>query len=98
VSAPAAGPAQALLAAAGPASGADPRHAALDAALLVAHAAGDRRALIGLYAEAAEAAEGVAAAFYLTQAHVYAFEAGDTRAPVLKARLVAIGADVPDMP
>ena len=35
----------------------------LDAALLAAHAAGDRAALITLYAEAAGAATGVAAAF-----------------------------------
>lgn len=77
---------------------ADPARAALDAALLAAHARGDRAALIGLYAEAAETAAGTAAAFYLTHAFVFALEAGDTRAPALKARLVALGADVPDAP
>ncbi|MBF9061302.1 hypothetical protein HKCCSP123_19145 [Rhodobacterales bacterium HKCCSP123] len=76
----------------------DPARAALDAALLAAHARGDRAALIGLYAEAAEAAQDTAAAFYLTHAFVFALEAGNARAPVLKARLVAIGADVADAP
>jgi hypothetical protein len=65
----------------------------LDAALLAAHAAGDHAALITLYAEAAGAATGVAAAFYLTHAYVFALEAGDPRAPDLKARLVARGAE-----
>jgi hypothetical protein len=96
MSAPAPVPAGAILATAPGA--ADPTRAALDAALLAAHAADDRPALIGLYAEAAEAARGTAAAFYLTHAYVYALEAGDALAPVLKARLVAIGADVPDAP
>jgi hypothetical protein len=83
---------------AAPHGAADPARAALDAALLAAHAKGDRATLIGLYAEAAEAARGTAAAFYLTHAFVFALEAGDARAPVLKARLVAIGADIPDAP
>lgn len=96
MSAPAPRPAGAGLAA--PTGATDPARAALDAALLAAHAAGDRAALIGLYAEAAEAARGTAAAFYLTHAFVFALEAGDARAPALKARLVAIGADVPDAP
>nr|WP_284266741.1 hypothetical protein [Roseicyclus sp. Amp-Y-6] len=65
---------------------------------MAAHAKADRPALIGLYAEAAETATGTAAAFYLTHAFVFALEAGDARAPVLKARLVALGADVPDAP
>jgi hypothetical protein len=76
----------------------DPARAALDAALLGAHARGDRAALIGLYAEAAEAATGTAAAFYLTHAYIFALEAGDARARALKARLVAMGADIPDAP
>ncbi|MDG4647564.1 hypothetical protein P6F26_03845 [Roseibacterium sp. SDUM158017] len=69
--------------------------ASLDAALLAAHARGDRAALIGLYGDAADAATPRAAAFYLTHAHVFALEAGDPRASVLKARLVALGADTP---
>lgn len=72
--------------------------AALEAALLAAHARGDRTALIGLYADASEAAHTCEAAFFLTQAYVFALEAGDPRAPVLKARLVGLGADVPDAP
>ncbi|MEM7724705.1 MAG: hypothetical protein AAF376_20450 [Pseudomonadota bacterium] len=66
---------------------------ALDAALLAAHAAGDRAALISLYAQAAEASDGEASAFYLTHAYVFALEAGDGRASSLKDRLVAMGAD-----
>ena len=69
---------------------------ALDGALLAAHAADDRAALITLYAEAAQddgPCDGPAAAFYLTHAYVYALEAGDARARDLHARLVAIGAD-----
>jgi hypothetical protein len=66
----------------------------LDAALLAAHACDDRAALIGLYAEAAEAAgPGPAAAFYLTHAYVYALEAGDARLPALRRRLVDLGAE-----
>ncbi|MBY6200498.1 hypothetical protein KUV65_03920 [Maritalea mobilis] len=73
----------------------DPARAALDAALLTAHAMKDRDALIRLYAEAAEISDGTAAAFYLTHAFVFALEAGDPRAPVLRAKLVEIGADIP---
>lgn len=69
--------------------------AALDAALLTAHAADDRPALIRLYAKAADMSDGTAAAFYLTHAYVFALEAGDPRAAGLHARLVAIGADLP---
>ncbi|QDC08217.1 hypothetical protein FHY55_02685 [Oceanicola sp. D3] len=47
----------------------------LEARLLAAHAAGDRAALAGLYAEAAEAG-GPGAGFFLTQAWVFALEAG----------------------
>ena len=66
--------------------------AALDGALLDAHVRGDRAALVGLYAEAAEiAGDARAAAFYLTQAYVYALEADDARASALRARLVDMG-------
>ncbi|RBI87117.1 hypothetical protein DRV85_03045 [Rhodosalinus halophilus] len=65
---------------------------ALDAALLEAHAAGDRAALIRLYAQAAEAADdGEAAGFYLTHAYVFALEAGAPEAAALHARLKAEG-------
>ena len=63
----------------------------LDAALRAAHAAGDRAALIGLYEQAAEDA-GPAAAFFLTQAWVFALEAGDGRAEALETRLRGMGA------
>ncbi|MEX3015637.1 hypothetical protein [Gymnodinialimonas hymeniacidonis] len=66
----------------------------LDAALLAAHEAGDRARLVTLYAEAADA-NAQAEAFYLTHAYVFALEAGDARAPALRARLVALGADTP---
>ncbi|MEJ6388943.1 hypothetical protein [Gymnodinialimonas ulvae] len=66
---------------------------ALDAALLASHAAGDRAALITLYAQAADMAE-PGAAFYLTHAYVFALEAGDARAPELRAQLVALGAEL----
>ncbi len=65
---------------------------ALDDRLLAAHARGDQSALIALYTEAAEAAMSeVAAGFYLTHAYVFALEAGDQRAAVLRARLVEMG-------
>ena len=65
----------------------------LDAALLAAHAAGDRVALIRLYTDASEASDDAqAAAFYLTHAYVFALEAGAAEAPALRARLAAMGA------
>jgi hypothetical protein len=64
----------------------------LDARLLAAHAADDGRALITLYDQAAQAAEGtVERAFFLTHAYVHALEAGDTRAAALLAQLQAMG-------
>lgn len=64
----------------------------LDARLLAAHAADDRRALAELYAEAADKAEDHdAACFYLTHAYVFALELGHPLAPVLRQRLVAAG-------
>ncbi|MEM9475662.1 MAG: hypothetical protein AAGA71_10225 [Pseudomonadota bacterium] len=67
----------------------------LDAALLAAHAAGDRGALVRLYAQAGDAAEAEGAreraAFYLTHAYVFALEAGDPKAKTLHARLKGWG-------
>ena len=64
----------------------------LDAALIAAHEAGDTDALVRLYREAADAAEGeVRRAFYLTHAYVFALEAGDPRARDLHAALRAMG-------
>jgi len=65
----------------------------LNADMLAAHAAGNRQALISLYARAATISEGEAAAFYLTQSYIFALEAGDPRAASLRAQLVAIGAE-----
>ena len=64
----------------------------LDAALIAAHEAGDTDALVRLYREAADAAEGeVRRAFYLTHAYVFALEAGMAEAEALRAQLVAMG-------
>ncbi len=69
--------------------------AKLDAALLAAHAAGDRGRLIQGYEQAADLAEAAGevdrACFFLTQAWVFALEAGDARANGLKARLTGHG-------
>ena len=69
----------------------DDAEAALDAALLAAHAAGDRGLLVNLYTKAADmrTAQGRAdaAAFHLVQAYVCALEAGSPQAPALHARL-----------
>ena len=71
----------------------------LDAALLAAHAAGDRAKLVALYAAAAEAADAPEqAAFYLTHAYVFALEAGDPVADTLHQRLVDMGRDAPLSP
>ena len=68
----------------------------LDARLLAAHAAGDRATLVNLYEEAANAAaDETACGFYLTQAHVFALEAGLAKAAALRARLVAMGREAP---
>ncbi|MEO1640830.1 MAG: hypothetical protein AAFU41_16435 [Pseudomonadota bacterium] len=64
----------------------------LNARLLAAHDAGDRRALIDLYTEAADQADEVdAACFFLTHAYIYALEAGSPVAATLYARLKAAG-------
>ena len=72
--------------------------AALDAELLAAHAAGDKGKLVQGYTLAADQAEGDGdvgrACFFLTQAWVFALDAGDPRAAKLKARLVAHGREV----
>ena len=69
--------------------------AALNAALLAAHARHDLETLVDLYALAADSQEGVgdidAACFFLTQAFVFALEAGVARAAELNRRLVAYG-------
>ena len=68
----------------------------LDAALITAHEAGDLPQLVALYSQAAEGASGEEAqAFYLTQAMVFALEAGDPKAQALNAQLVAMGRATP---
>ena len=67
--------------------------AALDRAILAAHAQGDAAALAELYARGAGLMpDRRAAAFLLTQAHVFALEAGHPAEPHLRARLQALGA------
>jgi len=72
----------------------------LDAAFLRAHEAGDAAALIALYTAAGDAREAAgdvdAACFYLTQAYVFALEAGAAEAGALNARLAAHGREVRD--
>lgn len=73
---------------------ASPDPHALDADLLAAHARDDRISLVGLYAQAADWADTpTATGFFLTQAWIFALEAGDPRAPGLHARLIAMGRD-----
>ncbi len=64
----------------------------LDAALLAAHAADDRRALVALYTQAAEAANAAdATGFYLTHAYIFALDTGHPQAARLHARLKTEG-------
>lgn len=69
--------------------------AALDAALIEANARDDRATLVALYSEAADRHEAVrdvdAACFFLTQAYVFALEAGVAEADLLHDKLVAHG-------
>ncbi|MFK7762909.1 MAG: hypothetical protein AB8B62_06575 [Roseobacter sp.] len=63
-----------------------------DTELLAAHETADNRALVRLYAQAAdESATQEAAGFYLTHAYVFALEAGLPEAPDLRARLIDMG-------
>ena len=67
----------------------------LQAALLAAHGAGDRAALIRLYTDAADLTEAAGddgrAAFFLTHAWVFALEAGAPEAALLRQRLKESG-------
>lgn len=68
---------------------------ALEQALDVAFAANDLRMISDVYEQAAHvkaaAGDNYGAGFLLTQAWVYALEAGDPRAVELRARLIAQG-------
>ncbi|MEM9975183.1 MAG: hypothetical protein AAF771_13470 [Pseudomonadota bacterium] len=67
---------------------------ALEARILAAHAAGDGAALVTLYRDAADGAERPrVAAFFLTQAYVFALECGHPETGALRARLVAMGCE-----
>ena len=64
--------------------------------LLAAHDADDRRGLITLYAEAAEATGDTdERCFFLTHAYVFALEAGDPRARHLALALAEHGREPP---
>ena len=64
----------------------------LDARLLAAHEAGDGRALVALYQEAAARAADIdATCFYLTHAFVFALEADHPDVDRIRARLIAEG-------
>ncbi|MGR3711689.1 MAG: hypothetical protein ACU0A6_01010 [Shimia sp.] len=66
----------------------------LQSQLLAAHAAGDRKALVNLYVQAANGASSeVARGFFLTHAYVFALESGDPTAHDLHRQLVALGRD-----
>ena len=62
----------------------------LDADLRAAHRDRDSTALVGL---CEQAATGSSEAFWLTQAWVYALEAGDARGEALRQRLRALSAE-----
>lgn len=68
---------------------------AIEGAILAAHAAGDGARLAALYRRAGlsflQAGKTDAGAFYLTNAYIFALEAGDPLADDLHRRLVALG-------
>lgn len=67
-----------------------------DADLIAAHETADNRLLVRLYAQAADETEHAdAAGFFLTQAYVYALEAGLPDAADLRARLIDMGRETP---
>lgn len=64
----------------------------LNDAILAAHAQDNRRALVGLYTQAADGANDTnTTCFFLTYAYVYALELGMAEADALYARLAAHG-------
>lgn len=64
----------------------------LEAKLLEAHGRQDKAALAELYAQAADQAKGVEAeCFFLTQAYIFALDAGGPSAKDLHRRLKARG-------
>lgn len=71
---------------------------ALDGAILAAHDTNDKAKLATLYAQAADKSEALgdkdAACFFLTQAYVFALDAGLQDAATLNKRLAKYGRDV----
>jgi hypothetical protein len=69
----------------------------LDQALLAAHAAEDRGALVSLYQQASAAVrdDPARAAFYLTHAYVFALEMDHPGAAQMRAQLIEMGREVP---
>ncbi|MEM6407217.1 MAG: hypothetical protein AAF700_02235 [Pseudomonadota bacterium] len=64
----------------------------LHAQLLEAHARGETKELAGLYEAAADQAQTEEArGFFLTQAFVFALDAGTARAAILRQKLVELG-------
>ena len=64
----------------------------LHSQLLAAHDQRNHEGLIGLYTLAADRSNDlVERSFFLTHAFVFALEAGDMRAPVLRSRLHEMG-------
>lgn len=64
----------------------------LEARLLAAHAADDRKTLISLYVEASEStSDAIESGFFLTHAYVFALEAADPRIDALATRLKQTG-------
>lgn len=67
----------------------------LERRLLAAHAAADKVSLVTLYREAGDLAEAAGdlerACFFMTQAWIFALDAGDERAGQLRARLARHG-------
>lgn len=69
---------------------------ALNDALLAAHAAGDGRALVQLYEQAADqAGTPDTAGFFLTHAYVFALETDHPHATALRQRLMDAGREEP---
>ena len=71
----------------------------LEQDLLAASAAGDAAKLVTLYTTAADIAPSEdSAAFFLTQAYVFALESDHAAAPGLRQRLIAAGREEPLAP
>lgn len=69
----------------------------LDSQLLAAHARGDKAALVGLYRQAAEqSSDPDEAAFFVTQAYIFALDTNDSQLDQLRAWLVRAGRERPD--